>query len=36
MMTDVNQEVIWGIKFPDYLEAIVQAALYHYRRGEAI
>ncbi len=35
-MTDVNQEVIWGIKFPDYLEAIVQAATWHYERGEKI
>jgi D-alanine-D-alanine ligase len=35
-LTDINEEVIWGIKFPDYLEAIVRAAVWHYERGETI
>ncbi len=35
-MKDINEEVIWGIKFPDYLETIVQAAVDHYGRGERV
>lgn len=32
----VNDEVIWGITFPDYLLKIVESALYHYERGEIV
>lgn len=35
-LKDINAEVIWGIKFPDYLEAIVQSALCHYKNGETV
>jgi D-alanine-D-alanine ligase len=35
-LDDVESEVIWGIKFPDYLEIIVKAAFYHFKRGDKI
>jgi D-alanine-D-alanine ligase len=31
-LKDIETEVIWGIKFPDYLLAIVNSALYHYKK----
>ena len=31
-----EDEVIWGIKFGDYLEGIVQSAVYHFERGERV
>lgn len=35
-LTDIEDEVIWGIKFPDYLKLIVEAAFAHYERGERV
>lgn len=35
-LKDINEEVITGIQFPDYLLAIVNSALYHYKKGETI
>jgi D-alanine-D-alanine ligase len=32
----IEDEVIWGIKFPDYLDTIVKSARYHYMRGERV
>lgn len=32
----IESEVIEGIKFPDYLDKIVKAALWHYERGERV
>ena len=32
-LESVDDEVIWGIKFSDYLEIIVQTAVYHHGRG---
>lgn len=29
---DISDEVIWGIKFPDYLQAIVDSAIYHFQK----
>lgn len=33
---EINSEVIWGIKFPDYLQKIVQSAIYHFENGERV
>ncbi len=33
---DINDEVIWGIKFPDYLEEIVESAVWHFEKGELV
>ena len=35
-MESIESEVIEGIKFPDYLDKIVKAALWHYERGERV
>lgn len=35
-LKDINQEVIPGIKFGDYLMAIVESAVYHYERGSSV
>jgi len=35
-LKDINDEVIFGIKFPDYLMAIVESAVYHYERGSSV
>lgn len=34
--TDVNEELITGIQFPDYLKAIVDSALYHFDLGHRV
>ncbi|MBP9670511.1 ATP-grasp domain-containing protein [Candidatus Woesebacteria bacterium] len=33
---DINDEVIWGIKFPDYLDKIVESAVWHFEKGELV
>lgn len=33
---NIEDEVIEGIKFPDYLQKIVEAAIWHYERGERV
>lgn len=33
---DIEAEVIEGIRFPDYLQTIVDAAIWHYERGERV
>ncbi len=33
---NIEDEVIEGIKFPDYLQKIVEAAMWHYERGERV
>lgn len=33
---DPEKEIIWGISFADYIKAIVDAALYHFGRGDRI
>lgn len=35
-LKDVNEEIITGIKFPDYLVAIVNSAIFHYKKGDRI
>ena len=35
-LQDPNDEVIWGIKFIDYIRKIVESAQYHFERGEKI
>jgi D-alanine-D-alanine ligase len=35
-LDEVESEVIWGIRFPDYVKAIVEAAKWSYERGEKI
>ena len=35
-LVDIESEVIWGIKFPDYLLAIVNSAMYHYKKGDRV
>ena len=35
-LKDINDEVIFGIKFSDYLMAIVESALWHYERGSVV
>lgn len=35
-LPEINSEVIWGIKFPDYLEKIVRSALWHYKKGDFV
>lgn len=34
--SNIEDEVIWGIKFPDYLHAIVESALDHFAKNERI
>ncbi len=33
---DIGGEVIWGIKFPDYLDSIVKSAIWHFERGDRV
>lgn len=33
---DISGEVIWGIKFPDYLEGIVKSSIWHFERGQRV
>jgi D-alanine-D-alanine ligase len=35
-LTDADQEVIFGVRFSDYVFGILDSALYHHRRGDAI
>lgn len=35
-LSNINTEIIWGIKFPDYLEKIVRAAIWHFEQGERV
>lgn len=35
-LQDPNDEVIFGIKFIDYIKGILESALYHYQNGENI
>lgn len=35
-MASIEDEVIEGIKFPDYLQKIVEAAIWHYEQGEQV
>ncbi len=35
-LQDPNDEVIWGIKFVDYIRKIVESAQYHFERGDKI
>ena len=35
-ITSMEEEVIPGIKFADYLETIVKSAVWHYERGKRI
>ena len=34
--SDPDQEVIFGIKFSEYVSKIVQSAIYHHNRGDVI
>jgi len=35
-LKDINDEVIFGIKFGDYLWKIVESALWHYAQGSEL
>ena len=35
-LSDINDEVITGIKFPDYLLSIINSALYHHQLGQTV
>jgi D-alanine-D-alanine ligase len=35
-LTSIEDEIITGIKFPDYLKAIVDSAIYHFKQGDMV